>query len=96
MTTTPLIPAGSRVLVTGATGFTGSRLVERLVDGGADVRAIARPSSDPGPLAHLRVAWHRGDVFDPATVEAAVQSVEYVLHVAAAYRQAGVPDHVYR
>jgi dihydroflavonol-4-reductase len=95
MTTSPFIPTGSRVLVTGATGFTGSLLVERLVASGATVRAIARASSDLGPLAGFPIEWVRGDVFDGSTVEAATDGVAFVLHVAAAYRQAGVPDDVY-
>jgi dihydroflavonol-4-reductase len=95
MTTSPFIPTGSRVLVTGATGFTGSLLVERLVASGATVRAIARASSDLRPLAGFPIEWVRGDVFDGSTVEAATDGVAFVLHVAAAYRQAGVPDDVY-
>ena len=36
-----------RALVTGATGFLGSHLVERLVDDGADVAVLVRPTTDP-------------------------------------------------
>ena len=45
----------NRVLVTGAGGFIGSHLTERLVDHGADVRAFVRYNSrnDPGLLRLL-------------------------------------------
>jgi NDP-hexose 4,6-dehydratase len=41
---------GSRVLVTGADGFLGSHLVERLVEEGAVVSALVRPSSTNGTV----------------------------------------------
>lgn len=43
-----------RVLVTGATGFIGSRLVSRLVSLGAEVHVLIRPHSGLGPLKPLR------------------------------------------
>ena len=39
------ILAGAKVLVTGATGFTGSMLTRKLVNAGAEVHAIARDFS---------------------------------------------------
>lgn len=90
------IPAGARVLVTGATGFTGRVLMRQLAAAGADLRAIARGSSDLSPLAGLPVRWHRGDVFDPAVVREAAEGAEYVFHVAALYREARHGDEMYR
>jgi dihydroflavonol-4-reductase len=90
------IPAGTRVLITGATGFTGAVLARKLCERGALVRAVARATSDTAPLAGLPIEWVRGDVFDPAVVTPAVTGVEYVFHVAAAYRQSGLSDDVYR
>jgi nucleoside-diphosphate-sugar epimerase len=94
--TAETISAGTPVLVTGATGFTGSVLVRRLAAQGADVRAIARASSDLSPLADLKIAWFRGDVYDPAVVAAACEGVAYIFHVAAAFRVSGMADSVYR
>lgn len=56
-------PLGMRVLVTGATGYIGGRLVPRLIDGGHDVRCYARDSARlvdrfPG----IEIA--EGDLFD--------------------------------
>ena len=88
-------PTGAKVLVTGATGFTGSVLLAMLVNLGADVRAIARETSDIGRFGNLKVAWHRGQVFDEAVVNAAAGGVEYIFHVAAAYREAKYGDEMY-
>ncbi|MBL7076061.1 MAG: NAD-dependent epimerase/dehydratase family protein [Kiritimatiellae bacterium] len=90
------IPTGTRILVTGATGFTGAVLVRRLVEIGLDVRAIARGSSDMSALEDLNITWFRGDVFDPATVKDACDGVQYIFHVAAAFRVSGIADSVYR
>jgi len=93
---TMTIPAGTSVLVTGATGFTGSVLTRKLCERGVKVRAIARGSSNRETLAGLPVEWIEGEVYDPATVERAVEGVEIIFHVAAAYRQSGLTDDIYR
>jgi len=88
-------PPGARVLVTGASGYTGTVLVQKLVKQGASVRAIARKSSNLTAFEGLPIEWIRGDVFDPTTVSQAIQGVEYVIHVAAAYREAKITDETY-
>lgn len=85
---------GRKVLVTGATGFTGSVLVRRLAALGAEVRAIAR-RDPPEALRSLPIRWIQGQVYDPAVVREATEGVHYIFHVAAAYRAAGVADEVY-
>lgn len=87
--------AGRRVLVTGATGFTGSRLAERLCERGAEVVAIHRRDNIPGSLTGRGISWIRGDVYEPDVTRQACQGVEYIFHVAAAYREAGIADEVY-
>ena len=95
-TSTQSIPAGTKVLVTGATGFSGSVLVRKLCGMGLAVRAIARQSSNVEPLKDLKIEWFRGDVFDSAVVGQAAAGVAYIFHLAAAYREAGLPDEFYR
>lgn len=70
------------VLVTGGTGFIGSRLRERLVDAGVEVHGISRRSRDD---SEDRVQWRVGDLRDPEFVESAVEAVEptVVFHLAA-------------
>ena len=52
----------ARVLVTGASGFIGSQLAARLVDGGDDVTCLVRPTSKLAAIAPLDVRLARGEV----------------------------------
>lgn len=88
-------PAGTKVLVTGASGFTGQVLVRRLVELGCSVRCIARSSSKVGELEGLPIQWFRGDVFDENIVRESTQGIDYIFHVAAAYREPKITDEVY-
>ncbi len=87
-----------RVLVTGATGFTGGRLACHLVGAGDDVRALVRPVSqdraDGLRAAGVEVAI--GDLRDPRSLDAACHGVKVVYHIAATYRTAGQPASAYR
>ncbi len=79
------------VLVTGADGFIGSHLVERLAAEGARVRAFCLYNSrgsagwldeaDPDVRAGLDIRL--GDIRDARFVEAATEGVEVVFHLAA-------------
>lgn len=84
------------VLVTGATGFTGSVVTRKLVAAGAKVRAIARPSSNLKPFKDLDIEWFTGDVFDPQTVAQATPGVHYIFHLAAAFREEKSTDDDFR
>ncbi|QSB15826.1 NAD(P)H-binding protein [Natronosporangium hydrolyticum] len=70
---------GKTVLVTGASGFIGSRLADALVGAGYDVRAMTRhPERYAGPGSAVR-----GDVADRASLDAALRGVEvayYLVH----------------
>lgn len=85
-----------KVLVTGATGFTGSHLTQALIETGAQVRVLVRPSSSQAVLKGLPVEVVTGSIQDGQKVEAAVKGCDAVYHLAANYRTAGVADSVYR
>ena len=71
------------VLVTGATGFVGSHLVERLVEGGVRVRALVRSTSDVSRLERLGVERTVGSLEDAGALVRALEGVEVVFHLAA-------------
>ena len=71
-----------KALITGATGFIGSRLVRRLIDESFDVRALVRPASDASSLESLGVEIARGDFRNRDAVERAVADCELVFHLA--------------
>jgi dihydroflavonol-4-reductase len=88
-----------RVLVTGATGFTGGHLARHLAARGSQVRALVRAAAAPEttqPLAAAGVELVEGDLRDAASLERACAGVEVVQHIAAIYRQAGLPNEAYR
>jgi UDP-glucose 4-epimerase len=70
------------VLLTGATGLVGSRVLPRLTDAGFNCRALVRRSVDLPPSATAVV----GDLGDPASLREAVEGVEAVVHLAALFR----------
>lgn len=85
-----------RILVTGATGFTGGHLARALAAGGHDVRALVRDPARARDLDEAGVELTIGDLRDPAPLAAAVTGVEVVYHIAAIYRSAGVSRDSYR
>lgn len=78
----PGVPAGTRVAVTGGTGFIGGRLVERLAACGADVTCLIR-GRDAGTRLHRAGAHIRQlDLANEDAVRDATAGIEVVLHLA--------------
>ena len=86
-----------RVLVTGATGFTGGHLARALRARGYDVTAMVRDQKQAGDLSSFGIALVTGDLAKPDTLSIALtRGYDVVYNIAALYRQAGLPDSVYR
>lgn len=86
-----------RVLVTGATGFTGGHLAAALAARGCEVRTLVRdPARLGADLTRAGVAIVAGDLRDSEALRRATAGVEVAYHIAAIYRQAGLPDERYR
>lgn len=81
--------AGKRVLVTGAGGFIGSHLTERLAELGAEVRAFVHYNAlgthgwlDDSPArAHIQIV--AGEICDQDSVRQAMEGCAVVFHLAA-------------
>lgn len=71
-------------LVTGATGFIGSHLVEALVQQGDQVRCLVRNTNHLGWVKDLPVEFVVGDCQDKKSLQQAVQDVDQVFHLAGA------------
>ncbi len=78
----------SRYVVTGATGFTGGALAQRLRADGQDVIALVRETSDTSALIAAGVECVVVDLQDSARIKEVFSGADItaVFHVAAAYR----------
>ena len=70
-----------RVLVSGATGYVGSRLIPRLVDSGHEVSCMVRDASqvDPSVAESTRIVV--ADVLQPESLAAAMQGIEVAYYL---------------
>lgn len=85
-----------KALVTGGTGFTGSRLSERLLEQGHEVTILDNQKGHSVPrLDALGAKIVLSSVTDQEAVSKAVEGCDVVFHLAAAFRQINLPDQVY-
>ncbi|MBC9179319.1 NAD-dependent epimerase/dehydratase family protein [Pseudoroseomonas ludipueritiae] len=77
-----VVAPGTKVAITGATGFIGGRLAERLLEQGAEVRCLVRSMGAAVRLARLPVEIRKVDLTDAAGVTEALKDVELVFHCA--------------
>jgi len=78
--------SSEQVLVTGASGFIGSATVRALIGAGYRVRVLVEPERSVDNLAGLEIERVVGDIRDPAVIDAVVDGVAIVFHLAAIYR----------
>lgn len=70
------------ILITGATGLVGERLLPRLVEAGFACRALLRAGKTGPEGAEAAI----GDILDPSTLPNAVRGVSAIVHLAAVFR----------
>ena len=86
-----------RVLITGGTGFIGSRLAQRCQQRGDEVVILAQTNTDAEKqnateLQQQGFVFINGGVNDADAVSQAVEGCDVVFHLAAAQHEANVPD----
>jgi len=85
-----------KVLVTGGTGFTGAALVFRLLELGHSVASIDyQPGICFKELETKGAKLITGSITDAGLVEKAMQGIDFVFHLAAAFRELDVPNEHY-
>jgi uncharacterized protein YbjT (DUF2867 family) len=78
-----LMPADKLILLTGATGYVGGRLLPLLVNAGWRVRCLVRQPERLASRVPAGVEVVRGDVLDPASLPQAMQGIQaayYLVH----------------
>lgn len=85
-----------RALVTGAGGFVGEATVRHLLASGISVRAMVRKPEAAAPLAALGAETIIADLTDKEAMRKAVDGIDTIHHIAALFRQAGLPSSEFR
>jgi uncharacterized protein YbjT (DUF2867 family) len=88
----------SPVLVTGATGFVGGHLAERLSDAGEQVRCLVRnPDSQRAQaLGEKGMELHKGDVLDAESLRGAGEGIDVAYYLVHAMGRGGDGDFAER
>ncbi len=73
----------TKIFVTGATGFIGTKLVNELVRQGHLVHALTRSASNLDGLQHERIKCVQGDILDPVSLRKGMEGCTHLYHLAA-------------
>jgi nucleoside-diphosphate-sugar epimerase len=71
-----------KVFLTGATGFTGSRVVPLLLKNGYEVRCLYRKTSDRSRLSSSEVEWVIGDLSNAESLSASMRGTDVLVNIA--------------
>jgi nucleoside-diphosphate-sugar epimerase len=83
----------TKALITGATGFIGSHLLEAMVEKKWDITCLVRPQSRTEAIEKMQVRIDRGALDDQNVLDGAVIGQDYIFHLAGRIRPA--PPEVY-
>jgi len=72
-----------KILVTGATGFIGKHLVQRLIEQGNRIHILYRSEVKISDLHHPDILLFKGDILTIQSLQKAMKDCDYVLHLAA-------------
>lgn len=81
-------------LVTGASGFIGGHVAQRLVEQGHEVRCLVRAGSDTARLVEMGASLCPGDLTDGESLAAAARGCRYVVHCGAMVSDWALPEEI--
>jgi nucleoside-diphosphate-sugar epimerase len=71
-----------KIFVTGASGFVGSEVVKDLLNNGYEVLGLSRSDNSAKKIRELGADVHFGDITDIASLQAATEKVDGIIHTA--------------
>ncbi len=83
-----------RIFLTGASGYIGAVLSDRLTAAGHEVRALVRPTSHRSRLEEMGARCFLGDVTDRFSMREAMSGADWVIHAAADLEFGGPPERM--
>ena len=83
----PVKLEGKTIFMTGANGFLGSRIAQRLAGMGAKVRALVRKAGAAPELQSRQVEEVQGEFTDPVAVAEGVKGAQFVIWVPSRLRR---------
>jgi len=84
-----------KIVLTGANGFLGSHLVDRLLLEATEVHCIVRKSSNLKCLQDPRIHIHPCGLTDVSAMAAVFQNVDYIFHLAGTVAALSYKDYLY-
>lgn len=85
----------SKIVLTGANGFLGSHLVDRLLQEDVDIHCIIRKSSNIKWLEGKPITIHRCGLNDIEQISAVLTDVDYIFHLAGTVAALTYDDYIY-